>query len=192
MFCITIIPTDKKFSRCQNKRSATIGREIMLSRILAFSVMCIPRLTRQQPLFLDFISHGFVPWWCAGPHVLLSRHPTTSPWSIYWYPPLIQIFYLKGHFFPYIPFFNPYFYVVSCLPCHCDYILLNNLKFLTWLDAHRQRIVNWINATGGTSSAFDVTTKVVWSLTWYSFLSLLSKKIELIILKTCLPFAIIL
>ncbi|XP_062107335.1 uncharacterized protein LOC133818463 [Humulus lupulus] len=27
------------------------------------------------------------------------------------------------------------------------------------IDAHRQRIVNWINATGGTSSAFDVTTK---------------------------------
>lgn len=27
-------------------------------------------------------------------------------------------------------------------------------------DAHRQRIINWINATGGTSSAFDVTTKV--------------------------------
>eukprot|EP01018_Ginkgo_biloba_P014005 Gb_18574 [translate_table: standard] len=26
-------------------------------------------------------------------------------------------------------------------------------------DGHRQRIVNWINATGGTSSAFDVTTK---------------------------------
>ncbi|PSR87722.1 Alpha-amylase [Actinidia chinensis var. chinensis] len=26
-------------------------------------------------------------------------------------------------------------------------------------DAHRQRIVNWINATGGASSAFDVTTK---------------------------------
>lgn len=26
-------------------------------------------------------------------------------------------------------------------------------------DAHRQRIVNWINATGGSSSAFDVTTK---------------------------------
>ncbi|XP_058070368.1 uncharacterized protein LOC131219319 isoform X2 [Magnolia sinica] len=26
-------------------------------------------------------------------------------------------------------------------------------------DAHRQRIVNWINATGGTSSAFDVTSK---------------------------------
>ncbi|CAM6100036.1 unnamed protein product [Calypogeia fissa] len=26
-------------------------------------------------------------------------------------------------------------------------------------DAHRQRIINWINATGGTSSAFDVTTK---------------------------------
>ncbi|XP_065855387.1 uncharacterized protein [Euphorbia lathyris] len=26
-------------------------------------------------------------------------------------------------------------------------------------DAHRQRLVNWINATGGTSSAFDVTTK---------------------------------
>ncbi|KAH7425704.1 hypothetical protein KP509_11G067000 [Ceratopteris richardii] len=26
-------------------------------------------------------------------------------------------------------------------------------------DAHRQRIVNWVNATGGTSSAFDVTTK---------------------------------
>ena len=28
-------------------------------------------------------------------------------------------------------------------------------------DAHRQRIINWINATGGTSSAFDVTTKVL-------------------------------
>ncbi|KAK9061766.1 hypothetical protein SSX86_018949 [Deinandra increscens subsp. villosa] len=26
-------------------------------------------------------------------------------------------------------------------------------------DAHRQRVINWINATGGTSSAFDVTTK---------------------------------
>ncbi|KAL5095817.1 hypothetical protein RYX36_000144 [Vicia faba] len=26
-------------------------------------------------------------------------------------------------------------------------------------NAHRQRIVNWINATGGTSSAFDITTK---------------------------------
>eukprot|EP00271_Cylindrocystis_brebissonii_P013285 TRINITY_DN329_c0_g2_i1.p1 TRINITY_DN329_c0_g2~~TRINITY_DN329_c0_g2_i1.p1 ORF type:complete len:1058 (-),score=276.27 TRINITY_DN329_c0_g2_i1:758-3931(-) len=26
-------------------------------------------------------------------------------------------------------------------------------------DAHRQRIINWINATGGESSAFDVTTK---------------------------------
>ncbi|XP_050227688.1 uncharacterized protein LOC126677215 isoform X2 [Mercurialis annua] len=26
-------------------------------------------------------------------------------------------------------------------------------------DAHRQRIINWINATSGTSSAFDVTTK---------------------------------
>ncbi|MCO5584846.1 hypothetical protein L7F22_038778 [Adiantum nelumboides] len=26
-------------------------------------------------------------------------------------------------------------------------------------DAHRQRIVNWLNATGGTSSAFDVTSK---------------------------------
>ncbi|XP_010259617.1 PREDICTED: uncharacterized protein LOC104598963 isoform X2 [Nelumbo nucifera] len=29
-------------------------------------------------------------------------------------------------------------------------------------DAHRQRIINWINATGGTSSAFDVTTKGHW------------------------------
>lgn len=26
-------------------------------------------------------------------------------------------------------------------------------------DSHRQRIVNWVNATGGSSSAFDVTTK---------------------------------
>jgi len=26
-------------------------------------------------------------------------------------------------------------------------------------DAHRQRIVDWINATNGTSGAFDVTTK---------------------------------
>ncbi|KAK6266780.1 hypothetical protein QUC31_017617 [Theobroma cacao] len=30
---------------------------------------------------------------------------------------------------------------------------------LTCLDAHQQWIINWINATGGTSSAFDVTTK---------------------------------
>ncbi|KAJ0901493.1 putative alpha-amylase [Helianthus annuus] len=28
-------------------------------------------------------------------------------------------------------------------------------------DAHRQRVINWINATSGTSSAFDVTTKVI-------------------------------
>jgi hypothetical protein len=26
-------------------------------------------------------------------------------------------------------------------------------------DAHRQRIVNWINAAGGLSTAFDITTK---------------------------------
>ena len=26
-------------------------------------------------------------------------------------------------------------------------------------DAHRQRIIDWINATGGNASAFDVTTK---------------------------------
>ncbi|KAH9549467.1 hypothetical protein CY35_10G021500 [Sphagnum magellanicum] len=31
-------------------------------------------------------------------------------------------------------------------------------------DSHRQRIINWINAAGGTSSAFDVTTKTWWSL----------------------------
>jgi hypothetical protein len=36
--------------------------------------------------------------------------------------------------------------------------LYDNLSI--FLDAHRQRIVNWINAIGGTSSAFDVTTKV--------------------------------
>ncbi|KAH9549463.1 hypothetical protein CY35_10G021500 [Sphagnum magellanicum] len=29
-------------------------------------------------------------------------------------------------------------------------------------DSHRQRIINWINAAGGTSSAFDVTTKGHW------------------------------
>jgi hypothetical protein len=29
------------------------------------------------------------------------------------------------------------------------------------IDVHRQRIVNWINATDGTSSAFDITTKVL-------------------------------
>ncbi|GKB18929.1 hypothetical protein Tco_0852852 [Tanacetum coccineum] len=27
--------------------------------------------------------------------------------------------------------------------------------------AHRKRVINWINATGGTSSAFDVTTKTI-------------------------------
>ena len=26
-------------------------------------------------------------------------------------------------------------------------------------DAHRQRIIDWINAAGGTATAFDVTTK---------------------------------
>jgi hypothetical protein len=26
-------------------------------------------------------------------------------------------------------------------------------------DAHRQRIIDWINAAGGTTTAFDVTTK---------------------------------
>lgn len=36
------------------------------------------------------------------------------------------------------------------------------------IDAHRQRIVNWINATGGTSSAFDVTTKVMFLLSQVS------------------------
>lgn len=35
-----------------------------------------------------------------------------------------------------------------------------NVNCETDADAHRQRIVNWINAAGGTSSAFDVTTKV--------------------------------
>jgi hypothetical protein len=29
------------------------------------------------------------------------------------------------------------------------------------IDAQRQRIVNWINATSSTSSAFDITTKVL-------------------------------
>lgn len=40
--------------------------------------------------------------------------------------------------------------------------LYDNLS--TFLDGHRQRIVNWINATDGTSSAFDVTTKVPFRL----------------------------
>lgn len=36
-------------------------------------------------------------------------------------------------------------------------------------DAHRQWIINWINATGDTSSAFDVTTKVILSISQHFF-----------------------
>jgi len=28
-----------------------------------------------------------------------------------------------------------------------------------WQDRHRQQIIDWINAAGGTATAFDVTTK---------------------------------
>jgi hypothetical protein len=45
---------------------------------------------------------------------------------------------------------NVYIFVLQSIP--------NIYKLI---DAHRQRIVNWINATGGTSSAFDITTKVL-------------------------------
>ena len=51
--------------------------------------------------------------------------------------------------------------------CFCDLLPHSKLIILNLficLDAHRQRIVNWINATGGTSSAFDVTTKVFFGL----------------------------
>jgi hypothetical protein len=37
-------------------------------------------------------------------------------------------------------------------------------------DSHRQRIINWINAAGGTSSAFDVTTKVMKNYSWDALL----------------------
>lgn len=53
--------------------------------------------------------------------------------------------------------------------------MLISFDLLICLDAHRQRIVNWINATGGTSSAFDVTTKVS-SLSYVPFLIL--KKVK--------------
>ncbi|WJX12780.1 hypothetical protein P8452_03249 [Trifolium repens] len=33
------------------------------------------------------------------------------------------------------------------------------LETVSGKNVHRQRIVNWINATDGTSSAFDITTK---------------------------------
>ena len=52
-------------------------------------------------------------------------------------------------------------------------------------DSHRQRIVNWINATGGTSSAFDVTTKVVLVISLADFLLLVIFSI-LIFFDICL------
>lgn len=60
---------------------------------------------------------------------------------------------------------------LSILKIHVNllwrYLVLENLLIL-WtcccIDSHRQRIVNWINATGGTSSAFDVTSKVISAL----------------------------
>jgi hypothetical protein len=46
-------------------------------------------------------------------------------------------------------------------------LLANMLTYSPWLhalllllqDAHRQRTVNWVDATGGTNAAFDFTTK---------------------------------
>lgn len=44
----------------------------------------------------------------------------------------------------------------------CQFVIHFDFSLaFTRADAHRQRIVNWINATSGTSSAFDVTTKVL-------------------------------
>jgi len=40
-------------------------------------------------------------------------------------------------------------------------------------DAHRQRIIDWINAAGGTAGAFDVTTKgILHAVSVCSFISL--------------------
>lgn len=47
------------------------------------------------------------------------------------------------------------------VPCPCP---LNIALLWVYTDSHRQRIINWINAAGGTSSAFDVTTKVLQGL----------------------------
>lgn len=42
-------------------------------------------------------------------------------------------------------------------------------------DAHRQRIIDWINATNGNAGAFDVTTKgILHSVSVFSFSSYFS------------------
>lgn len=60
-----------------------------------------------------------------------------------------------GHVKDYMEATNPQFAVGEywdALAYKMDYPEYNQ-------DAHRQRIVNWLNATGGNASAFDVTTK---------------------------------
>lgn len=41
----------------------------------------------------------------------------------------------------------------------CEYDLSGQLEFNQ--DSHRQRIINWIDSTDGTSSAFDITTRAI-------------------------------
>lgn len=60
-----------------------------------------------------------------------------------------------GHVKEYIEASNPAFAIGE----YWDSLAYEGGNLCYNQDAHRQRIVNWINATGGTSSAFDVTTK---------------------------------
>ena len=66
---------------------------------------------------------------------------------------------------------------VTC-PCPLNISLL-----WVYTDSHRQRIINWINAAGGTSSAFDVTTKVLQGLI-FLFMKFKSLK-EIVPLANC-------
>ncbi|XP_077223141.1 uncharacterized protein LOC143856751 [Tasmannia lanceolata] len=60
-----------------------------------------------------------------------------------------------GYVKEYIEASNPAF----CIGEYWDSLAYEGGNMCYNQDAHRQRIVDWINATGGTSSAFDVTSK---------------------------------
>ncbi|MFS8010685.1 hypothetical protein Hanom_Chr14g01299941 [Helianthus anomalus] len=58
--------------------------------------------------------------------------------------------------------------ILTSYKCLADHVRFSVLTYLfggdfddMFSDAHCQRVINWISVTGGTSSAFDVTTKPV-------------------------------
>lgn len=53
-------------------------------------------------------------------------------------------------------------------------------------DAHRQRIVDWINATSGTAGAFDVTTKgILHSVSIHQIKPGLAQSVNLALFMNC-------